>query len=154
MAATIKIRVSQIKLWIEISIWFRGSGCGSVDRAVASDTRDPRFESRHWQTFIKHLFTVNCVEKTKIKRKEAGNGPFFLKKTWPKYCSKVRSERTNQKYYKERSFTGNFATNIFVQVLGTSLVSFSALYIDLIQHQCDQMLEQKVANSFPMSLKR
>ena len=80
MAATIKIRVSQIKLWIEISIWFRGSGCGSVDRAVASDTRDPRFESRHWQTFIKHLFTVNCVEKTKIKKKEAGNGPFFLKK--------------------------------------------------------------------------
>ena len=82
MAATIKIRVSQIKLWIEISIWFRGSGCGSVDRAVASDTRDPRFESRHWQTFIKHLFTVNCVEKTKIKKKEAGNGPFFLKKKY------------------------------------------------------------------------
>ena len=26
--------------------------------------------------FIEHLFTVNCIEKTKIK-KEAGNGPFF-----------------------------------------------------------------------------
>ena len=24
-----------------------GSGCGSVGRAVASDTRDPRFESSH-----------------------------------------------------------------------------------------------------------
>ena len=55
----------------------RGSGCGSVGRAVASDTRDPRFESRHRQTFIKHLFTVSCVEKTKIKKKEAGNGPFL-----------------------------------------------------------------------------
>ena len=40
-----------------------GSGCGSVGRAVASDTRDPRFESSHWQKiiYIEHLFTVNCV---------------------------------------------------------------------------------------------
>ena len=28
-----------------------GSGCGSVGRAVASNTRDPRFESRHLTTF-------------------------------------------------------------------------------------------------------
>ena len=48
----------------------------SVGRAVASDTRDPQFESRHRQTFIEHLFNVNCVEKTKIKKKEAGNGHF------------------------------------------------------------------------------
>ena len=57
-----------------------GSGCGSVGRAVASDTRGPRFESSHRQKFIntKHLYTVNCVlKKTKIKEKEAGNGPFF-----------------------------------------------------------------------------
>ena len=26
-----------------------GSGCGSVGRAVAFDTRGPRFESSHWQ---------------------------------------------------------------------------------------------------------
>ena len=26
---------------------------------------------------IEHLFTVNCIEKTKIKEKEAGNGPFL-----------------------------------------------------------------------------
>ena len=32
-----------------------GSGCGSVGRAVASDTRDPRFKSSHRQTFIEHL---------------------------------------------------------------------------------------------------
>ena len=24
--------------------------------------------------FIEHLFTVNCIEKTKINKKEAGNG--------------------------------------------------------------------------------
>ena len=48
-----------------------GSGCGSVGRAVTSHTRGPRFESRHRQIFIEHLFsTVNCtycIEKTEIK---------------------------------------------------------------------------------------
>ena len=58
----------------------QGSGCGAVGRAVASYTRGPRFESSHRQKFIEHLFTVNCIEKTKIKKKEAGNGPFFFKK--------------------------------------------------------------------------
>ena len=54
-----------------------GSGSGSVGRAVASNARGLRLESSHRQTFIEHLFTVNCVEKTKIKKKEAGNGPFL-----------------------------------------------------------------------------
>ena len=44
---------------------------------VASDTNSPQFESRHRQIFIEHLFTVKCIEKTKIKEKEAGTGPFF-----------------------------------------------------------------------------
>ena len=44
---------------------------GSVGRAVASDTRGPRFEF----IYIEHLFTVNCVLKRREK-KEAGNGPF------------------------------------------------------------------------------
>ena len=29
-----------------------GSGCGSVGRAVASDTSGQRFESSHWQNII------------------------------------------------------------------------------------------------------
>ena len=39
--------------------------CGLVDRAVASNTRGPWFESSHRQKFIyiEHLFTVNCVLK-------------------------------------------------------------------------------------------
>ena len=53
-----------------------GSVCGSVGRAVASDTRDPQFESSHRQTFIEHLITVNCVEKTKIKKKCPGMAHF------------------------------------------------------------------------------
>ena len=42
-----------------------GSGCDSVGKAVASDTRGPQFESSHWQKFIyiEHLFTVNYVLK-------------------------------------------------------------------------------------------
>ena len=50
-----------------------GKGCGSVGRAVAFDTRGPRFESSH---FIEHLFTVNCIEKTKIKKKRQGMAHF------------------------------------------------------------------------------
>ena len=52
-----------------------GSGCGSVGRAVASDTRGLRFESSNQQTF-NHIIIINCIEKTKIKKTEAGNGPF------------------------------------------------------------------------------
>ena len=33
-----------------------GSGCGSVGRAVASDTRGPRFESSHRQKFISNIY--------------------------------------------------------------------------------------------------
>ena len=37
--------------------------CGSVGRAVVSDTRGSWFESSHRQKIIEHLFTVNCVLK-------------------------------------------------------------------------------------------
>ena len=50
--------------------------CGSVGRAVASDTRCPRFESSHRQNLL-NLFTFNYIEKTEVKKKEAGNGQFF-----------------------------------------------------------------------------
>ena len=38
-----------------------GIGCGLVGRAVASKTRGLRFEFRHRQNFMQHLFTVNCI---------------------------------------------------------------------------------------------
>ena len=56
------------------------SGCGSVGRAVAFNTRGLRFDSSHRQNFIEHLFIINCIEKTKINKKEAGNGPLLEKK--------------------------------------------------------------------------
>ena len=51
-----------------------GSGCASDGRAAASDTRDPRYESRHWRNFIYQLY----IRKDKNKEKEAGNGPSFF----------------------------------------------------------------------------
>ena len=53
-----------------------GSGSGSVGRAVASNARGLRLESSHRRNLI-YFFTDNCVEKTKINKKEAGNGPFL-----------------------------------------------------------------------------
>ena len=43
---------NQKKVRDKQSITRTGSGCVSVGRAVASDTRGPRFESSHWQNFI------------------------------------------------------------------------------------------------------
>ena len=60
-----------------------GSGCGSVGRAVASDTRGPRFESSHQQKFISilniSLLSTVCW-RDENKEKEAGYGPFLKKR--------------------------------------------------------------------------
>ena len=52
-----------------------GSCCASVGRAVASDTRDPRFKSRHRQIVIHKLYS----RKDENKEREAGNGPSLKK---------------------------------------------------------------------------
>ena len=46
---------------------FLGSGCDSVGRAVASDSRGPRFESSHKQLYW----------KDENKEKEAEDGHYF-----------------------------------------------------------------------------
>ena len=56
-----------------------GSGCGSVGRAVACNTRGLRFDSSHRQNFIEHLFIINCIEKTKINKKRPGMAHFLKK---------------------------------------------------------------------------
>ena len=40
-----------------------GSGCGSVGKVVASDSRGPQFKSSHREN-LNGTFTVNCIEKT------------------------------------------------------------------------------------------
>ena len=51
------------------------NGCGSVGRVVTPNTRDPWFESSHWQNLSCTKFTINCIEKTKIKEKQAPDDP-------------------------------------------------------------------------------
>ena len=52
-----------------------GSGCDAVGRAVASNTWDPQFESRDRQFDLLPTVLKNCIEKTKIQKNEADNGP-------------------------------------------------------------------------------
>ena len=53
-----------------------GSGCGSVGRAVASNSRGPLFESSDRQKFMLNIY-CQPYWKDKNKENEAGNGPFF-----------------------------------------------------------------------------
>ena len=61
------VKINQIKVigLTACKVFSLGSGCGSVGRMIASDSRGLRFESSHQQNFIyiEHLFTVNCVLK-------------------------------------------------------------------------------------------
>ena len=61
---------------VTTTIEMLGSCCGSVGRVVTADARGLRFKSSHWQTFISdiYLFTVNCIEKTKIKDSREARG--------------------------------------------------------------------------------
>ena len=45
-----------------------GSGCGTVGQAVASDTKDPRFESRQQHNFIYQLYNRKDENKEKETR--------------------------------------------------------------------------------------
>ena len=56
-------------LFFQLNIF--GGGCGSVGRAVVSNTRDPRFESSH-----RYYLLSTEIEKTNKERKKAENGPF------------------------------------------------------------------------------
>ena len=45
-----------------------GSGCGTVGRAVTSNTGGPRFESSHQHFYKKTVLTANFTEKTTKKK--------------------------------------------------------------------------------------
>ena len=57
--------------------------CRAVDVAQLVERSPPTPEicssnTVIWQTFFEHLFTVNCVEKTKIKKKRPGMANFLI----------------------------------------------------------------------------
>ena len=57
----------------------RGCGCGAVGRAVDSEARDIQFESRHRPFYLLPITVtgVNCIERTKIKKKRNRMDNFF-----------------------------------------------------------------------------
>ena len=59
---------------------YRGSGCGSVGRAVASDTRGLWIKSSHRNTFIWNICLLYTVWKRRKLRKRVREWPNFLKK--------------------------------------------------------------------------
>ena len=51
---------------------FLGSGCGAVGRAVAYDTRGPRFESSHRQLLLNIYLLLTVCRKDENKEKRPG----------------------------------------------------------------------------------
>ena len=86
-----------------------GNGCGSVGRAVASNTWGLQFESSHWQKFIclLNICLLSTVYwKDENKEKEAGNGP--LKKLFQSWI------HTNIFLWRFLILKHNAAKNAFV----------------------------------------
>ena len=84
-----------------------GSGFGSAGRAVASDIRGPRFESRHRQ----NLLNICLLDNSKNKEKKLlFNGPF----TASLFYISV--------FFLELTVNDNYFLN------GPSLVSFSFIF--------------------------
>ena len=54
------------------SISALGSGCGTVDTLVTSNTRGPGFVSGHWQLLLTNYFLLIVCRKDKIKKKRSG----------------------------------------------------------------------------------
>ena len=74
-----------------------GSGCGAVGRVVASDTRGPGFESSHRQLLLNIYLLLTVCRKDENKEKEAGNGPFFKKRSnCTTTCALVIADQVNQ----------------------------------------------------------
>ena len=90
-----------------------GSGCGSVSRAVASDSWGLQLESINWQKLY-WTFTVNCIEKTKIKKNRPGLA--HLKKMLFPYVSKISINR-----FYARSFWWNFCWPLALKMLQSNL---------------------------------
>ena len=52
-----------------VKIWLKGSGCGSVGKAVASNTRGLRFESSHLQILMNLYFLLTVYRKDENKKR-------------------------------------------------------------------------------------
>ena len=92
-----------------------GSGCGSVGRTIACNTRGPRFESSHRQLLQRTFVYCQLYWKTKIKKKEARNGPFkkqyvenLTLKVADLFTHTCSTSRPLELYAKQSEFQSNF----------------------------------------------
>ena len=158
------------EFWVKIFAAL-GSGCGSVGRAVAFNTRGPRLEYSHRHNIYIELFIVNCIEKTKIKKKRPGCLPHIIELVltiwWailivnsfnirPNLAEKVSNE--NILY----SFDVVYFDILFFLCCraSRSLAFFSIRFNCLIGpargalNQCDQMLKYKLPQISPNVAKK
>ena len=56
--------MSNLTVYQKVTYSYKSSGCGSVGRTVASDTRGPQFESSHWQLYWKDEKLTYSFEMT------------------------------------------------------------------------------------------
>ena len=68
------------------------SGCGSVGRAVVSDTRGPQFKSSYMHNLYWTIFAVNCIEKTKNKGKRCWEWPIKINVERQPHLRKERTQ--------------------------------------------------------------
>ena len=61
-----------------------------VERLLRT-SKGPRFESSHQKKLRFKSFTVNCIQKTKIKNKEAGNVFLYIVKRLSNFFSPQRT---------------------------------------------------------------
>ena len=87
----------------EMKLTMLGSGCGSVGRAVASDTFGMQFVSSHWQNLYWTFVYSQLYWKTK-KGKEAGNWPFLKLTTTPLLKLQIIDQCFFQKWAKPGLF--------------------------------------------------
>ena len=82
----------------KVQQWILSSGCDSVGRVFASDTRDPDFESSHRQILL-----TNCIKSLFKRRKLTERG-----REWPMLKSTVawaQLEDTKDPHFEFKSLT-------------------------------------------------
>ena len=61
-----------------VKIYWSGSGCGAVGRAVAYDTRGPGFDSSHRQLLLNIYLLLTVCRKDENKEKRPGMAHLFF----------------------------------------------------------------------------
>ena len=137
-----------------------GSGCGSVGRVVAPDTRDPLFKSQHRQKRYLHIADLNRKDKNKWKKSQ-GLARWvetldlgFLTSFFIFFSIRFPSDRLSTLMtvsWLELEQPVELIENIFVDTYSTSKAYWhSNMHLGIVQSRidlCVSLLQQKVKNN-------